>query len=41
MKECREYNCAANHEGHCAKDDIELYANGIISDPNMECPEDD
>ena len=40
MKPCHEYNCAANHEGFCAKDDVELYAMGTVSDPNMKCPTD-
>ena len=40
LKECREYNCAANHEGFCAKDDLDLYAQGAVSDPNMKCPDD-
>ena len=40
MKECPEYNCAANHEGFCAKDDLDLYAQGAVSDPNMKCPDD-
>ena len=41
MKECHEYKCAANHEGHCAIGETELYANGTVSDPNIECPDGD
>lgn len=35
---CPEYNCAANHEGYCMAGDLDLYAEGVISDPNLKCP---